>query len=185
MTKVAVVVGSIRAESINKKLAKNLEGLLPSGVEFEYLDIASLPLFNQDLEAESPSAPKALKVAIEAADAVLFVTPEYNHSFTGVLKNAIDWASRPWDNNSWRNKPTGIVGASITPNGTKFAQADLALIINWFESPLYDDNKIMLTVADDTFDADGKLRSDIEAEARAYIEGFVSWVDSLSPKTNS
>ena len=185
MTKIAVVIGSIRAESINKKLAENLERLLPSGVAFEYLDIASLPLFNQDLETDAPSAPHAIKSTIEAADAVLFVTPEYNHAFTGVLKNAIDWGSRPWENNSWRGKPTGIVGASITPSGTKFAQAALTLIIDWFESPLYRDNRITLTVTEDTFDADGNLRADIEADAKVYIAGFVAWVNDHAAKTSS
>lgn len=185
MTKIAVVIGSIRAESINKMLAKNLERLLLEGVEFEYINIASLPLFNQDIEADVPPAPQALKVAVDAADAVLFVTPEYNHSFTGVLKNAIDWGSRPWDKNSWRNKPTGIVGASMTQSTTKFAQAALSLIVDWFESPLYSDKKIMITVAEDTFDAEGKLRGDIEAEAKDYIDGFVAWVNNLSADTNS
>lgn len=182
MTKIAVVVGSIRADSINKKLANNLERLLPEGVEFEYLDIAALPLFNQDLEASAPREPRALKAIVEASDAVLFVTPEYNHSFTGVLKNAIDWVSRPWENNSWRGKPTGIVGATTTPNGTKFAQAALKLIIDWFQSPLYDNHQITLTVTDDTFDADGHLRSDLEIEAKAYIEGYIAWVKELSSK---
>lgn len=185
MTKIAVVVGSIREGSINKKLAKNLERLSSSGTEFEYLDIASLPLFNQDIEAESPSAPRLLKEIIEAADAVLFVTPEYNHAFPGVLKNAIDWGSRPWANNSWRNKPTGIVGASMTESGTKFAQAALTLIVDWFESPLYTDKKIMITVDEDTFDDDGKLRSDIEAEAKTYIDGFIAWVNNLAIDKNS
>ncbi len=183
MTKIAVVVGSIRAESINNLLAKNLERLAPAGTEFDYVDVAHLPLFSQDLEAEFPVEAQALKDKVEAADAVLFVTPEYNHSFTGVLKNAIDWGSRPWGSNSWGGKPTGIVGATISPNGTKFAQAALESIVEWFKSPLYTDQAITLTIADGTFDANGNLQDSPEAEAKSYIEGFVAWVNDAPAHT--
>ena len=185
MTKIAVVVGSIRAESINNLLAKNLERLAPAGTEFDYVDVAHLPLFSQDLEAEFPVEAQALKDKVEAADAVLFVTPEYNHSFTGVLKNAIDWGSRPWGSNSWGGKPTGIVGATISPNGTKFAQAALASIIEWFKSPLYTDETVTLTVTDETFDNDGKLQADVEADAKRYINGFVAWVKDVPTHTGA
>ncbi len=185
MTKIAVVVGSIRAESINNLLAKNLERLAPEGTEFDYIDIASLPLFSQDLEADFPAAAQSLKDKVEAADAVLFVTPEYNHSFTGVLKNAIDWGSRPWGSNSWGGKPTGIVGATISPNGTKFAQAALESIVEWFKSPLYTDQSITLVVADDVFDTDGKLALGPEADAKSYIEGFVNWVNDIPSHTGA
>jgi chromate reductase len=183
MTKIAVIVGSIRAKSINNLLAKNLERLAPEGTEFDYVDIAKLPLFSQDLEAEFPAEAQALKDKVEAADAVLFVTPEYNHSLTGVQKNAIDWGSRPWGSNSWGGKPTGIVGATVSPNGTKFAQAALASIIEWFKSPLYTDEKLTLTVTDETFDENGNLQADIEAEAKRYLNGFITWVKDVPTHT--
>ena len=183
MTQIAVFVGSIRADSFNKKLAKNLEELAPEGVTFTYADIASLPLFDQDVEASAfPVEAQAMKDMVAGADAVLFVTPEYNHSFTGVLKNAIDWVSRPWGVNTWGGKPTGIVGASISPSGTGFAQTALASIIEWFKSPLYTDQNIKLTVTDDTFTADGALSTDASTDAKAYIEGFVSWVNENPSK---
>ncbi len=185
MIKIAVVVGSIRADSINHKLAKNLERLLPSEVEFDYVDIASLPLFNQDLEGEFPAAATKLKETVEAADAVLFVTPEYNHSLTGVQKNAIDWGSRPWGSNSWGGKPTGIVGVTISPNGTKFAQAALASIVEWFKSPLYTDESITLTVTDDTFTEDGNLQADVEADVKRYLDGFIAWIEDVPTHTGA
>ncbi len=182
MTKIAVIVGSLRAESVNKRLAQNLERLAPAGTTFEYTDIASLPLFNEELEGNYPAQAQAMKDVVAAADAILFVTPEYNHSYTGVLKNAIDWGSRPWGNNSWADKPTGIVGATISPNGTKFAQAALASIIEWFKSPLYVDQKVQLSVTENTFDSEGNLKDEFLDGAKSYIEGFVAWVND-NPST--
>jgi chromate reductase len=177
MTKIAVIVGSIRADSLNKKLAKNLEALAPEGTEFVYADISTLPLFSQEVESpEFPEAAQAIKDIVAESDAILFVTPEYNHSFTGVLKNAIDWGSRPWGNNSWGGKLTGIVGISISPNGTKFAQATLADIVEWFKSPLYTDQQVQLVNSEETFDSEGNLVDGARDTAKAYIEGFVDWV---------
>jgi chromate reductase len=185
MIKIAVVVGSTSAGSLNHKLAKELERLLPSDVEFDYADVSSLPLFNTDIEADFPAEATKLKQTVEAADAVLFVTPEYNHSLTGVQKNAIDWGSRPWGNNSWGGKPTGIVGATISPNGTKFAQAALASIIEWFKSPLYIDEKITLTVTEETFDENGNLEADVEAEVKRYLDGFITWIKDVPTHTGA
>jgi chromate reductase len=176
MTKIAVVVGSIRADSLNLKLAKNLEALAPEGTEFAYVDISTLPLFSQELEGAFPVAAQTLKDVVTSSDAILFVTPEYNHAFTGVLKNAIDWGSRPWGNNSWAGKLTGIIGISISPNGTKFAQEALTSIIEWFKSPLYTDQDMKLVATAETFDETGKVSEDIAPVVKAYIEGFVDWV---------
>ncbi len=111
MTKIAVLVGSLRDGSMNKMLAKNLEALAPEGTEFEYADL-NLPLFNEDIEPNFPQEAQAAKDVVERADGVLFVTPEYNRGVPGVLKNAIDWLSRPWGQNSFAGKPAGIVGAT-------------------------------------------------------------------------
>jgi chromate reductase len=111
MMKIAVLVGSLRADSINKKLAKNVEALAPEGVEFVYADL-NLPLFNQDLEADLPQDVRALKSLINEADGVLFVTPEHNRTIPAVLKNGIEWASRPYGDNSFEGKPATVIGAS-------------------------------------------------------------------------
>lgn len=124
MTKIAVLVGSLSDASINKNVAHKLVELAPEGVEFEFASL-DLPLFNYELEGEFPTDAQKLKDIIESADGVLFVTPEYNRSFSGVLKNAIDWASRPWGSNSFDGKPAGIIGASPSPLGTTQAQSQL------------------------------------------------------------
>lgn len=183
MTKIAVVVGSLRAESLNKLLARNLEKLAPEGVEFDYVDISRLPLFNQELEEDFPQEAQAMKDIVEAADGVLFATAEYNHSLTGVLKNAIDWGSRPWGNNSWADKPTGVVGITTSPNGTRFAQATFMSIFEWFKAPLYTDQKIQMTVTDETFDGEGVISPDLKDELQTYIDGFIDWVRTDEKKT--
>jgi len=183
MTKIALVVGSIRADSYNHTLAKNIEQTAPEGVTFEYVDIASLPLFNQDDEVSFPATASALKAIVDDADGVLFVTPEYNHSFTGVLKNAIDWGSRPWGNNSWGGKPTGVIGASISPNGAKFAQDALAGIVDYFVSPRYQAENISLVVDETTFGEDGRLSGETLDQVTAYITGFAAWVEAENART--
>lgn len=135
MTKIAVLVGSLSEASVNKKLAKGIEGLLPEGVEFEYANL-NLPLFNYELESDFPAEARALKDLIEGADGVLFVTPEYNRSFSGVLKNAIDWASRPWGTNSFDGKPAAIIGASVAPHGATQAQQQLRNIALYLNTKL-------------------------------------------------
>src|SRR6185436_11258651 len=109
MYKIAVLVGSLRRESINLKLAKALAKLAKGRLEFNFLSL-DLPLYNEDLWANPPAAVLKLKKDIEAADAVLFVTPEYNRSTTPIIKNAIDWGTRPWGKNSWSGKPAAIAG---------------------------------------------------------------------------
>jgi len=177
MTKIAVFVGSLQKESHNKKLAHNLEQMAPDGVEFEYITIDTLPLFNQDLEAEFPIEAKRAKDTIEAADGVLFVTPEYNRSIPGVLKNAIDWASRPWGSNSFDGKPVGIVGASIGPVGTAVAQSDLRHIAGYLNTKLMGQPELYLPTAGDKFDENGKIVEASRDLLQNYIDAFVAWVD--------
>jgi len=124
MTKIAILVGSLRAQSINRLLAQTLEKLAADDVEFFYADI-DLPLFNQDIEADMPERAKALKAVIKVADGVLIVTPEYNRGVPGVLKNAIDWASRPYGQNSFKDKPVGITGMSGGQTATAQAQSHI------------------------------------------------------------
>src|SRR5690348_11585959 len=109
---IAVVVGSLRAESINRKLAHELVRLAPAGLAFDFVEIGALPLYNQDLDEAPPAEWEAFRAAIRAKDAVLFVTPEYNRSVPGVLKNAIDVGSRPYGHSAWAKKPAAVVTAS-------------------------------------------------------------------------
>lgn len=157
MTKIAVFVGSLQKKSLNRMLAKNLEAAAPVGVEFSYVDISTLPLFNQDLEAEFPASAQAMKDIVEAADGVLFATPEYNRSIPGVLKNAIDWASRPWGSNSFAGKPAGIVGATVSPVGTAVAQADLRHILVYLNVKLLGQPEVYFATASQSFNEAGEV----------------------------
>lgn len=174
MTKIAVFVGSLREDSINKKLAKNLEALAPEGVEFDYIDL-NLPLFNQDLEADYPAAAQKVKEQVEAADGVLFVTPEYNRSVPGVLKNAIDWASRPWGTNSFAHKPTGIVGASGGPIGTAVAQSHLRGICGFLDVKFMSQPELYFN-ATNGFDEAGQVTGESRDYVKRYIDTFTDWV---------
>jgi chromate reductase len=135
MTQIAIVVGSLRKQSYNRRLAQALVKLAPAGVAFSWPDIGSLPLYDQDEDDDQPQSVKALKAAIRAADAVIFVTPEYNRSIPGVLKNAIDHASRPYGKSAWRGKPAGIVGVSPGILGTAPAQQHLRNVLSVLDMP--------------------------------------------------
>lgn len=177
MTRIAVFVGSLQKKSVNKNLAKNLEEMAPEGMVFDYVDI-NLPLFNQDLEANYPVEARAVKNKVEEADGVLIVTPEYNRSIPGVLKNAIDWASRPWGTNSFVGKPVGVVGASIGPVGTAVAQSDLHHILSFLEAKQLGQPEIYVANAGDLFDDEGKLTDERwQKNLKAYIETFAQWVE--------
>ncbi len=127
--KVAVVVGSNRRGSINRTLAQALTKLGDEELAFSFVEIGDVPLYNQDLEADLPTSVTCMKTAIEAADAVLFVTPEHSRSIPAVLKNAIDWVARPYGQNSWAGKPVAITGTSPGAIGTAVAQQHLRSIL--------------------------------------------------------
>ncbi|TAL14883.1 NAD(P)H-dependent oxidoreductase [Patescibacteria group bacterium] len=179
MTQIAVFVGSIRADSLNKKMAKNLEELAPEGVTFVYADIASLPLFNQDLEASAyPVEAQAIKDLVVASDGVLFVTPEYNRSVPGVLKNAIDWVSRPWGTNSFDGKPAGVVGASGSTLGTALAQAHLRNILIYLNTKVLGQPEVYFAGAHELFDEEGVVIDTSNEFLRKYINTFIEHVNS-------
>lgn len=177
MTRIAVLVGSLRKKSYNQALAKALEAVAPEGAEFEYLDLATLPLFNEDLEVDFPKEVQVVKDTITAADGVLFVTPEYNRSVSSVLKNAIDWASRPYGKSAFQGKPAGIVGASIVATGTAAAQAELRNIAVYLEMKVMGAPEIYMANAYEVFDEAGNLVSQRwEKNFREYIKAFEEWV---------
>jgi len=133
---VGYFVGSLAKASINRKLALALKRLAPPLLEMREIPIRDLPLYSYDYDADYPPAGRALKEAIASVDAVLFVTPEYNRSIPGALKNAIDWASRPWGTNSLARKPSAIIGASPGKIGTAVGQQHLRSILAFCNSPL-------------------------------------------------
>jgi chromate reductase len=133
---VGYLVGSLAKASINRKLALALKRLAPPQLEMREIPIRDLPLYSYDYDADYPPAGRALKEAIASVDAVLFVTPEYNRSIPGALKNAIDWASRPWGTNSLARKPSAIIGASPGKIGTAVGQQHLRSILAFCNSPL-------------------------------------------------
>jgi chromate reductase len=133
---VGYIVGSLSTESINRTLAKALIQLSPKHLKFVEIPIRDLPLYNRDFDTDYPPAGRALKDAIAAVDAVLFVTPEYNRGIPGGLKNAIDWASRPYGTNSFARKPSGAIGASPGKIGTAVGQQSLRSALNFCDSPM-------------------------------------------------
>src|ERR1700758_5451608 len=133
--RVGYIIGSLSSESINRTLAKALIGLAPKNLDFVEIPIRDLPLYNSDFDAEYPPEGRALKDAIASVDAVLFVTPEYNRGLPGCLKNAIDWASRPYGTNSLSRKPSAVIGASPGKIGTALAQQSLRSVLGFCDSP--------------------------------------------------
>lgn len=178
MTHIAVFVGSLRADSLNKKLAKNLEQLAPEGTTFSYARIGELPLFNEELEADFPASAQAVKDVVEAADGVLFVTPEYNRGVPGLLKNAIDWVSRPWGTNSFDGKPAGIVGASGGALGTGPAQSQLRSVLVYLNTRLMGQPEIYLAGAKAVFDDNDVVVEGSKQFLQDYITAFVAHVQS-------
>jgi chromate reductase len=133
--KVGYLVGSLAAASINRKLARALIRLAPEALEFSEISFRDLPLYSYDYDDDFPPVARAFKAAIAAADAVLFVTPEYNRSIPGGLKNAVDWASRPYGTNAFARKPSAVIGASPGAIGTAVAQQHLRSLLSYCNSP--------------------------------------------------
>jgi chromate reductase, NAD(P)H dehydrogenase (quinone) len=179
MTQIAVFVGSLRKDSLNKMLAKSLEDLAPEGTTFTYVDISTLPLFNQDVEAASyPAEAQAIKDMVKSSDGVLFVTPEYNRGIPGVLKNAIDWVSRPWGTNSFDGKPAGVVGASGSTLGTALAQAQLKNVMLYLNTKLLGQPEVYFASAHEMFDEEGVLVDSSTEFLKKYIDTFIAHVEN-------
>jgi len=180
--KIAVLVGSLRRGSLNKMLAQNLEVAavkLAPETEFEYMDI-NLPLFNQDLETDFPAAATKLKQQIREADGVLIVTPEYNRSVPGVLKNAIDWSSRPAGDSAWRNKLVGVVGATPGLIGTAFAQGDVRRSLGFLNARVMATPELYLSGADRVFGADGIANDEEQKFLADYAAAYLNFVTENS-----
>src|SRR5262245_56346189 len=180
MPKIAVIVGSIRRDSINRKLAEALAKLAGPNTEYSFLKIDDLPLFSQDLEPSPPAAVTRLKRETEAADGVLIVTPEYNRSIPGVLKNAIDWASRPYGKNSFGSKPTAALGTSQGAVGTAAAQQHLRSILAYLNVKLMGQPEGYIVFKPGMVDAEGNVPDEGTRKfLQAYVDAFAGWVERV------
>jgi chromate reductase, NAD(P)H dehydrogenase (quinone) len=176
--KVGYIVGSLSKNSINRKLGKALERLAPAGVELIEIPIKDLPLYNQDFDADYPAEGRALKDALDDVDAVLFITPEYNRSIPGGLKNAIDWASRPWGTNSFSGKPSAVIGASIGAIGTAVAQQQLKAILAFSDSPQMGQPEGYVHFTEGLVTDDGEVTNETTAEFLAgWLRAFQAHVE--------
>jgi len=156
--------GSLRRQSYNRAALRAAVKLVPSGITLNTFDLDGIPPFNQDHEKEPPNAVREFKAAILRADGILIVTPEYNYSVSGVLKNAIDWASRPYGENAWDGKPVGIMGASVGMLGTARAQYHLRQMFVFLNMFPLNQPEVMIADADQKFDKDGNLKDETTAE---------------------
>jgi chromate reductase len=174
--KVAVVVGSLRKESFNHKLAVALGKLAPSDFSFETVQIGDLPLYNQDDDGNQAEPVKRIKAQIAAAHALLFVTPEYNRSMPGVLKNAIDHASRPYGQSAWNGKPAGVVGVSVGAIGTALAQQHLRNVLAYLNVPTLGQPEAFIQAKDGLFNEDGSVGEASKAFLQGWMDKYVEWV---------
>jgi chromate reductase, NAD(P)H dehydrogenase (quinone) len=178
---IAVLIGSLRRDSINRKLAHALFKLAPGEWQFNELEIADLPLYNQDDDANQADSVKRIKSQIKASNGVIFVTPEYNRSLPGVLKNAIDHASRPYGHSAWDGKPAGVIGASIGAVGSGIAQQHLRGILGYLNMPTLGQPEVFMHVKNGFFDAAGDIASaDTRKFLQTWMDRYVAWVRNLA-----
>jgi chromate reductase, NAD(P)H dehydrogenase (quinone) len=171
--KVGYFVGSLSSTSINRTLSKALIRLAPDDLEFSEIPISDLPLYSQDYDSAYPPEAVTLKEAVAASDAILFVTPEYNRSIPGALKNAIDWASRPWGQNSFARKPTGVIGTSPGAIGTAVAQQHLRSVLCFCNSPLMNTVEAYITFKPGIITESGEVTdASLEEFLRNYLREF-------------
>jgi chromate reductase len=171
------ICGSLRKLSINRGLLRAAQQLAPEGVTVETFDLSGIPPFNQDDEATPPAIVTEFKVRIRAADAILFATPEYNYSIPGVLKNAIDWASRPYGDSAWAGKPAAIMGASPGMQGTSRAQYHLRQGFVFLDMHTVNRPEAMISVAGQHCDAEGNLTNE---KSRQLIANLVATLAALA-----
>jgi chromate reductase, NAD(P)H dehydrogenase (quinone) len=173
---IAVVVGSLRRESFNRKLANAVARLAPPEFTFTRPEIGDLPLYNQDDDANQSAPVKRLKSEIAASSGVLFVTAEYNRSIPGVLKNAIDQASRPYGQSAWAGKPAGILGVSVGAIGTAIAQQHLRGVLAYLDMPALGQPEVFLQAKEGLFDDAGNIGPGSKAFLQGWMDKYVAWV---------
>ena len=173
---IAVVVGSLRRDSFNRKLATAIARLAPSDFAFEQLQIDDLPHYNQDDDGNQAAPVKRLKAAVSGAQGLLFVTAEYNRSIPGVLKNAIDQASRPYGQSAWKGKPAGILGVSVGAVGTALAQQHLRNILAYLDVPTLGQPEAFIQAKDGLFDDAGNIGEGSKKFLQDWMDCYVAWV---------
>ena len=175
--RIAVVVGSLRKESFNQKLALALAHLAPEGFTFEHVRIDDLPLYNQDHDGKQPPEVLRLKSEIVSAQGLLFVTPEYNRSVPGVLKNAIDQASRPYGQSAWAGKPAGVIGISVGAIGTALAQQHLRNVLAYLDVPTLGQPEVFIQNKEGLFDDKGHIAIESTKQfLQGWMDKYVAWV---------
>lgn len=175
--KVGLLVGSLASNSINRKLATALTNIAPKDLEFVALDYSKLALYSHDFDANYPAEAVEFKDSIAAVDALLVVTPEYNRSIPGALKNALDWASRPWGQNVVAGKPSAMIGASIGAIGTAIAQSHLRTVLSFLNSDVMAQPEGYITIGEGFFGPSGEIADDSTAAfLTSYMEAFAAHV---------
>ena len=178
------IAGSLRKGSYNRAALRAAVGLVPEGVTLEIFDLDGIPPFNEDEESHPPARVTEFKARIRAADAILFSTPEYNYSIPGVLKNAIDWASRPYGDSAWDGKPVAVMGASVGQQGTSRAQYHLRQVFVFTNMHPLNQPEVMIAAASHRFDEGGNLTDDTAKELiRQLLAGLVAWSRRLEKGT--
>ena len=175
---IAVIVGSLRRESLNRKLANAIAKLAPAEFIFTHLSLADLPLYNQDDDANQAESVKRFKSALNASHGLLFVTAEYNRSIPGVLKNAIDHASRPYGQSAWAAKPAGVLGVSPGAAGTAMAQQHLRNILAYLDVPTLGQPEAFVQAKEGLFDEAGNIGATSVKFMQAWMDRYVAWIRS-------
>lgn len=179
---IAVLVGSLRKDSLNRQLASTIQAMAPKEFSFEQVQIDDLPPYNQDQENKPSAAVRRLKGKIGSAQGLLFVTPEYNRSIPGVLKNAIDHASRPYGKSAFEGKPAGVMGASSGAPGTSMAQQHLRNILAYLDCPTLGQPEVFIHARPGFFEEDGTVHDEDSCKfLQTFVDKFVAWVKAHQP----
>ena len=173
---IAVIVGSLRRDSFNRQLADAIAKLAPPEFSFTQANIGDLPLYNQDSDANPPPSVIRFKGEIAATRGLLFVTPEYNRSLPGVLKNAIDQGSRPYGQSVWAGKPAGVLGVSVGAIGTAMAQQHLRNILAYLDVPTLGQPEAFIQAKDGLFDTSGEIGAGSRKFLQDWIDRYVAWI---------
>ena len=174
--RIAVVVGSLRKDSFNRMMANAVVKLAPSDFSFKQVQIGDLPLYNQDDDANPAESVKRLKGEITASRGLLFVTAEYNRSIPGVLKNAIDHASRPYGQSAWAGKPAGVMGVSVGATGTSMAQQHLRNVLAYLDVPTLGQPEAYIQAKEGLFDEAGNIGAGSIKFLQKWMDRYVAWV---------